>query len=110
MKRHTILRLAFIAMFAVTLFFAFRLTVSTIVWSNPDRIDQAIAGWMTPRYIAKSWQLPAEVIAEALGLSLDGTGRRVTLAEIADLQGRDLGDLIRDLEAAINASRAGSND
>ncbi len=110
MKRKAILAVAFLAALAITLFFAVRLTVSTIVWSDPDRTDQAIAGWMTPRYVVRSWQLPPKVVATALGQDFDGTGRRETLAEIAEREGRDLDDLIRDLETAIGAFRAGPND
>jgi hypothetical protein len=110
MKRHTILKFAFFGMLAITLFFAFRLTVSTIVWSNPDRMDQAIAGWMTPRYVVKSWQLPPDVVITALDLKFESMGPLITLTEIAELQGRDVGDLIHDMEVAIVAFRAGSND
>jgi len=49
-------------------------------------------------------------VANAVGLDMDGTGRRITLEELADMQGRDLEDLMRALDAAIAFARAGSDD
>ena len=60
---------------------------------------------MTPRYVGHSWRVPPEVIAIALGLTRDGSGRPVTLADIAEKQGTDMASLAEKLQAAIAAYR-----
>jgi hypothetical protein len=66
------------------LFFAVRLTVFTIYWSDPAHRDQAVEGWMTPGYVARSWDVDPEVIRAALPPPPDGTpDRRPTLDAIA---------------------------
>jgi hypothetical protein len=104
-QRHRWLLLGFLAALALTLFFAGRAAVFAVYWSQHR--DEAIAGWMTPGYIAHSWQLPPEVMGEALGLAReDGEGRRLTLAEIADDRGVPVETLASEIEAAIVAFRA----
>jgi hypothetical protein len=50
------------------------------------------------------------VVIIALDLKFENMGPLITLTEIAELQGRDVSDLIHDMEVAIIAFRAGSND
>jgi hypothetical protein len=104
-SRHRWLCIGFVAMVLLALLFGLRATVRLNAWSG-DR-DEAIAGWMTPRYVAMNWDVPPDVIASALDLERDGNGRRVTLAEIAAERGETLNDLAAELEEAINAFRAG---
>jgi hypothetical protein len=87
---------------AVALAFAVRLTVFTIYWSDPAHRDQRIEGWMTPGYIARSWEVDPAVIRATLALE---PGTRPTLAQIAATEGVPLPDLIARLEAAIAAAR-----
>lgn len=110
LKHNALLSLAFFATLFITLMFLVRFTVSALMWSDPENLEQPIAGWMTPRYVAKSWQVEPKVVASTLGLEMDGTGRRVTLAEIAAAQGQDLDDLVARLETAIAAVLDSSND
>lgn len=72
---------------------------------TPDT-DPPIAGWMTPRYVAHSWQIPPEVIAETLSLEQDGSGRRLTLRDLADTRSIPVDELIRQLDEAISRYRA----
>ncbi|MBD3677060.1 MAG: hypothetical protein HUJ27_01505 [Rhodobacteraceae bacterium] len=92
------------------LFFAIRLTVFTIYWSDPDHRDQPIAGWMTLRYVVHSWDVPPEVVAGALSLEMDGTGRRVTLEELGARRGVSVQELARDLDRAIREYRESGNE
>lgn len=105
-RRHRWLFLGFLLALALALFFGVRATVFTLYWSDPARRDEAIAGWMTPRYIAYSWQVPPEVVGDALGLAADGMGRRVTVGEVAQSRGTSVDAVARDLAAAIEAFRA----
>ena len=97
------LRIAFALAVAAMVVFAIRLGISTLHWTDPARQDEPIEAWMTPRYVAMSWDLPREVVAEALALEPDGSGRRQSLAEIARSRGEDVDVLVARLEAAIAA-------
>lgn len=92
-----------------TVFFAVRIVTSTEHWQHPPQPNEPIAGWMTPRYVSRAWRVPPEIIREALALESDGSGRKITLAEIAVERGVDIDTLISDLTAAIDtfAEQAG---
>ncbi|NVK34689.1 MAG: hypothetical protein HWE23_09435 [Rhodobacteraceae bacterium] len=109
-KLRPYLFLAFFAMFGLTLFFGIRFTLSTIYWSDPAHIDQPIEGWMTPRYVARSWKLPREVIGQALDLPQGGGRPAVTLEELAEQRGQSLDELIGELTQAVEAYRSQAND
>ncbi len=110
LRQHIVLSVAFAAALAITLHYAVRFTVSTIVWSDPDRYEQPLTGWMTPLYVSRSWQVEPRVVADALGLEMDRTARRMTLEEIAAAQGRSLDELILGLETVLANARDDKDD
>lgn len=110
LRRNVLLSVAFAAALAITLHFVVRLTVSTIVWSDPDRHEQPIAGWMTTRYVSQSWNVEPDVVADGLGLETDRTMHRMTIEEIAAAQGRSLDELILGLESALVDARDDEDD
>ncbi len=67
--------------------------------------EQPVASWMTPRFVAHSWDVPREEMMTILGLEPPGPGRR-TLADIATEKGIPVEDYIREIEAGIAAFRA----
>jgi hypothetical protein len=67
--------------------------------------DPPIAGWMTPAFVARSWQLPPEMMMQAIDGS-PGEGRRLTLDAIAAERGLPLADLVTRIEEAIAEHRA----
>ena len=67
--------------------------------------DQPVAAWMTPRYVALSWDVPREVMIEVLQVEPPGPGRE-TLADIAAGKGIPVADYIATIEAGIAAFRA----
>lgn len=89
----------------LVLVFAVRVGIALLHWQSVPT-DPALAGWMTPRYVAFSWDVPPEVIQQALPLAPDGSGRRVTLAELAKSLDVPLTQVLDDLRAAIAAHRA----
>ncbi len=109
-RQHKALSLAFLLATVVTIFFLIRTTVSFVYWSNPDYVDQPIAGWMTPLYVSKSWDLPPDVVANALSLERSFGVGRTTLDQIADQQGRDLEALIRDFSIAVETFRTNADE
>ena len=103
-RRHRGLVLALVAACLVTLFFAIRLTVSTLYWAGHR--DAALAGWMTVGYVAHSYDVDRLRLAEALGL--DPSQRpRLTLDEIAARSGMPLAEVEATVLAVIAAERAG---
>lgn len=104
-KEAPVLTLALLAALVLSAFFAVRLTIGAFYWGDPAHMDQPIEGWMSPRFVAHSWDVPPELVAETLALPRDGSGRRITLEKLAAERGVPLGALIAELEAAIAAHR-----
>ncbi|WP_439137654.1 hypothetical protein [Roseicyclus sp.] len=86
----------------LVLVFALRLTLFTIHWSDPDHRDQPIAGWMTPGYIARSYNVAPAVIRDALPIAAPA---RSTLADIAARTSIPLPVLVSHIENAINLAK-----
>lgn len=70
--------------------------------------DQPIAAWMTPRYIVHSWDVPRDVMTQAIGIDPTVRPGPKSLDRIASDQGIPTDVLIRRIEDAIAAHRAGS--
>ena len=93
---------------AVAVFFAVRLTIFTIYWSDPAHRDQQIEGWMTPGYVARSWDVEPDLIRAALPPPPPGGPEprgRTTLDRIAEGAGLPLAEVIAGIEAAIAGAR-----
>lgn len=105
-RQHPVVGFLFVAGVAATLFFAVRLFLMTVYWSDPVHRDQTIAGWMTPGYVAQSWHVPREVVGGALGLDPQSDERGLTLSALAKARGVEPQSLTEALEAAIAAHRA----
>ncbi len=89
----------------LSVFFGVRTTASWIYWNDPTHIDQPIEGWMTPRYVAMSWDVPRDVMMDALRIGKSGEGPP-NLERLAEARGIPLETLIAEIEAAIAAHRA----
>lgn len=85
--------------------FGVRTVASWVYWNDPAHIDQPIAGWMTPRYVALSWAIPRDVMLDTLSLGDAGPKRR-SLNKLADAKGIPVETLISQLELAIAEHRA----
>lgn len=83
--------------------FAVRLTVFAVYWSDPSHRDQGIEGWMTPGYVARSWDVDIEVVRAALP---PGPAGRDSLDRIAAARGIPLPELTARIADAIEAARA----
>ena len=95
-----------IAALAATSLFAVRTTVFWVAGPPLAERQQAVAGWMTPRYVARSWGVPPRLLLEAIGAPMPPPDGPMTLAEIADLRGVPVGQVVREAEAAIAAIRS----
>lgn len=56
---------------SIALWFGFTFLADAIYFNDPKNKDDELKGWMTPRYIQLSYDLPREVIIEALDLPED---------------------------------------
>jgi hypothetical protein len=105
-RRAPWLTLAMLVAFVLALVFALRFGVA-LLHSVTLPTDPELAGWMTPRFVALAWDVPPEVILQAVPLDPDGSGRRVTLQDVAQMRSIPLPALLEHLQAAIDTYRAG---
>lgn len=99
-RTHRLLLIAFTVACLVTLVFAARFSFYTLYWSDPAHRNQPLEGWMTVGYVAHSYRLPREALADALSLQ-QMPGKRLTLAEIARTRGVTVSSLIAEIESVI---------
>ena len=95
--------IGFGAALMLALLFAVRLSIFTMYWADPAHRNQPIEGWMTPGYIARSYDVDPDVIRAALPIQLDA---RSTLARIAAREGVAIDTLIAEIEGAIERAMA----
>ena len=104
-RNHRLLLLAFVVVFGVAMVLGYNALHHGRNFEVAK--DQPIAGWMTPRYVSRSWKLPREKMAEALNVNHTVRGP-VPLEKVAEEQGITLEALIARIEAAIAEHRAAS--
>lgn len=86
--------------------FGARMVIWSVYWSEPARHEQALAGWMTPGYVAHSWRVPREVVLDALDAPMPPPGGPMNIHELADYHNTSVEALIAEATAAIEAFRA----
>ena len=100
------LLIAFVVAICLSGFFSARAFSQFIYWADPARQDQTLAGWMTPRYVGKSYDSPPEVILEAFDLQQDGNPRRISLDKLSEEKGISLNDMQSQLDVTVARWRA----
>jgi hypothetical protein len=91
---------AFVLAVAAALAFAgHAVWVASRVAGEPPLVED----WMTPGLVAKTYGLPAEALARALGV-VPGSAKGQTLAEIADRQGVPVAEVLARVQAAVEAA------
>lgn len=102
-RRHPVLLPVFTLALLAALFFGGRaLTFAvTLGW----RAEQPVAGWMTPRYIVRTYGVPREAVGAILDVD-DQSEARMPVDALARALGRPLGDVLADLQAAVDAHEA----
>lgn len=104
-SRAPLVRLALVVAAALTVLFLVRAIFHATIWYESDPASHPVEPWMTPRYIARSYNLPPAQVAEALGIPR-GDSPRKPLAEIAEEQGISVETLITAIEAALREARS----
>ncbi|MCU4653804.1 hypothetical protein N8I71_13245 [Roseibacterium sp. SDUM158016] len=102
-ERHRPAMIALALAVIVAGFFAVRLALFTIYWSDPAHREQPLEGWMTPGYVAHSYGLDRDAFRDALRIP---PGTRATFEELAAARGVPLEDMLAGVETAIAAVRS----
>lgn len=102
--------IAFVGIVCFVAYFGIKTLTATIYWMDPAHQDQALQGWMTPRYVSMSYEIPPEVVGPALFLVRGEMPRRIRLADIATEQGMTMEELQARIDAATADFRASLND
>lgn len=86
--------------------FGARFVSELLYFSDPAHQQQSLAPWMSPYYVAKSWDLPREVIIREMQLEPDH--KQPTLADVVEHMGITLPELearIRKAKDALETER-----
>lgn len=83
---------------SLMLVFAIRLTFGAVYWSQHRA--EAVAGWMTLRYVGQTWEVDPRDILARTGLP-EPERRRMTLEEIAAAQGLPEAEVVARVQAAV---------
>lgn len=92
-KKHWVPIVGFLLSSAIALFFGFTFMARAIYFNDPKHQDEVLRDWMTPRYVILSYDVPQEIIADALGLDDDDRGKGIRLKDIAEAQNLSLEQL-----------------
>ena len=98
--------LSFLAVICIAGFFGFKALAQFIYWADPQHQDQTLAGWMTPRYVAQSYQVPPEVVQDAFELDVNAPPRRISLDALAAQSDQTIEELQSRVDIAVHAWRA----
>ncbi len=104
---HRLLLLGFAAVLGLTLHFGIRTLGFTLYWMDPAHRDQTLAGWMTPGYVAMSYDIPPPLLAPALFELPGSPPDHTTMAEIAKNHGTTLQALQARVSLAAEIFREG---
>ena len=103
---HKIAVAALIVVLTAAGVFGIKSAQQMMYWSDPAKADQPLQGWMTPRYVGRSYNVPPEVVQRAFALDDPGVPRRVSLETIAQSHGVTLTELQAQLDEAVAIWRA----
>lgn len=81
-------------------------TIHFLMTRPPIAPEQPVATWMTPRYVSHSWRVPRNVLFDAIDFPRPPPDGPMSLAQLADLRGVPVEQVIAEAEAAIAAHRA----
>ena len=89
----------------VIFWFGFRLLADFLYFNDPRNVDVDLKGWMTPRFIGITYDLPRELVFEVLELSPE-SARGQRLRFVAEDLGLTLDELTEKVRAAAKVYRA----
>lgn len=104
-KRHWLPIAGFCISAVLAVWFGFTFLASAIYFNDPRHQDEALKGWMTPRYIVLSYELPREVVFDALAIEIENKGRPPRMENIAADQDVSLDELTKRVRAVADQYR-----
>jgi hypothetical protein len=96
------LRLGFALAILITAIFALR--ALWFVWELAVRPLRPVAGWMTPRYIERVYDIDPADLARVLDFA-PGEDPRESVTRLATRAGRDPAAVLAEIEALVDARR-----
>ncbi|MBU4530422.1 MAG: hypothetical protein KUA43_01045 [Hoeflea sp.] len=96
------LTISFLLTLTLALVFTIRAGVFFVYWQN--HADEPIEGWMTIRYVAKSYRVEPKIVHDAIDLPKTGPDHR-PLVKIARERNQPLDALTAQIIEAIEAER-----
>lgn len=86
------------ASFFALIYFAGSFAAELIYFNDPRHQNEALKPWMTPRYVALSYDLPRETVREIFGFTeaFEGPQRMRFVAERLDVSLEELTQMVRD--------------
>lgn len=97
-KSHWLSIFGFLISVAIALIFGFTFMANAIYFNDPKHQDEALKDWMTPRYIVLSYDIPRDIVADALGLDDDDRGKRIRLQDVAKAQNLTIQELTEKIQ------------
>lgn len=96
------LTISFVLTLTLALVFIIRASVFFVYWQHHE--DEPVEGWMTIRYVAKSYRVSPKLLHDAIGLPETGPDHR-PLIRIARERNQPLDQLTNQIIEAIEAAR-----
>jgi hypothetical protein len=100
----------FLVSAGLALYFGFTFMADAIYFNDPRHKDSDLQGWMTPRYVTLSYDIPMTLVLDALGLDESVIGKGLRLEDIASDQGSSLQELTENIRAKADAYRESQID
>ena len=106
---HKFIVLGFVASVIAVIALSSTMLADAIYFDDPTHKDVKLEAWMTPRYVALSYDLPRPIMMELLEIDEDNTGPR-RLDRIAEEIGSTLDELTEKVRLAAIKYREQNGD
>lgn len=94
----------------LAVWFGLTFLAEAIYFNDQRHQDVLLKPWMTPRYVALSYDLPREVVLRALELDPEGPPQRLRIGQIARMNGITIEELTERLRDEAEEYRENSSD
>lgn len=109
-RKHWLSISGFVVSTGLALYFGFTFMADAIYFNDPRHQDSDLKGWMTPRYIMLSYDIPMPLVLDALGLDESVIGQGLRLENIAAEQGFSLTELTEKIRRVTEEYRENQVD
>lgn len=109
-RKHWLLISGFVVSTGLALYFGFTFMADAIYFNDPRHQDSDLKGWMTPRYIMLSYDIPMPLVLDALGLDESVIGQGLRLENIAAEQEFSLAELTEKIRSVTEEYRENQVD